>query len=114
MTRTKSLRLPLCNADGIRGKKQELDYFHGQHVIDVCLLTETHLRLGYIFRLANYICHRNDQLTEGSETAIRVRRGMEYHAVPVQGLEYLESTSIQVMMAHKPVKILAVCHPPGP
>jgi len=41
-------------------------------------------------------------------TAILVRRGIEHHAVPVQGLQYLEATAIQVMLANRPAKILAV------
>jgi hypothetical protein len=32
---------------------------------------------------------------------------MDHHAVPVQGLEYLEATAFQVMMANKPMKTLA-------
>jgi len=107
-TRTKALRLACWNADGIRGKKQELDHFLGQHGIDICLLAETHLRSGDVFRLANYVCHRNNRLMEGGGTAILVRRGIEHHAVPVQGLTYLEATAIQVMLANRPAKILAV------
>jgi endonuclease/exonuclease/phosphatase family metal-dependent hydrolase len=96
------------NADGIRGRKQELDHFLGQHGIDICLLNETHLRSHDVFRMANYVCHRNDRRTEGGGTAILVRRGIDHHAIPVQGLQYLEATAIQVTLANKPVKILAV------
>jgi exonuclease III len=94
------------NADGARNRKQELDHFVGQHSIDICLLAETHLRSREVFRLANYVCHRNDQLTERGRTAILGRRGI-LHAVPVQGLQHLEAAAIHVMVATKPVKILA-------
>jgi len=53
------------------------------------------------------VCHRNDRLTEGSGTAKLARRSIGHHAVTVQSLEHLEATAIQVMMANKPVKILA-------
>ena len=105
--RTKALRLACWNADGVRGTKQELDHFLGQYGIDICLLTETHLRLGVVFRMAYYVCHRNNRLTEGGGTAILVRRVIDHHFVPVQGLEHLEATAIQVTKANKPVKILA-------
>ena len=36
-----------------------------------------------------------------------VRRGINHHTVPVQGLQHLETTAIQVLLASKPVKILA-------
>jgi exonuclease III len=104
---TKALRLACWNAEGVRSRKQELDHFLGQHGIDKCLLAETHLRAREVFRLANYVCHRSDRLTEGGGTAIQVRRGIVHHAVPVQGLQHLEATAIQVMLAAKPVKILA-------
>jgi len=56
---------------------------------------------------AGKLCNRNDRLTEGDGKAILVRRGRLHHAVPVQCLQHLESTAIQVMLAKKPVKILA-------
>jgi exonuclease III len=52
---TKALRLACWNADGVRGRKQELDHFLGQHDIDIFLLAETHLRSREVFRLANYV-----------------------------------------------------------
>ena len=66
-TRTKALRLVCWNVDGVRGRNQELDHFLGQYGIDICLLTETHLRSGVVFRMAKCVCHRNDRLTEGAE-----------------------------------------------
>ena len=106
------MRLACWNADGVRGRKQELDHFLGQYGIDKCLLTETHLRSGVVFQMANYVCHRNDRLTEGGGTTTLVCRGIVHHAVPVQCLEHLEATAIQVMLANKPVKILVAYLPP--
>jgi len=57
--------------------------------------------------MANYVGHRNDRLTEGGGTAKLVRRDIGHHAVSFKGLEHLEATAIQVMMANKPVIILA-------
>jgi len=36
-----------------------------------------------------------------------VRRGIVHHAVPVSGLTHLEATAIQVVLAGRPVKIIA-------
>jgi hypothetical protein len=33
--RTKAPRLACCNADGVHGKKQELDHFLGQYGIEI-------------------------------------------------------------------------------
>jgi hypothetical protein len=43
--RGKASRLPYWNADGVRGRKLELDQFLSEHGIDICLLKETHLRV---------------------------------------------------------------------
>jgi hypothetical protein len=85
-TRTEALRLACWNAEGFRGRKLELDHFLRQHGIDMCLLTETHLRSGEAFRMANYVCHRTDRLTEGGVTATLVRRGIHHYAVLAEGL----------------------------
>jgi exonuclease III len=103
----KALRLACWNADGVRGRKMELDHFLGKHGVDICLLTETHLRSGQIFRLANYVCHLKDRHTEGGGTAILVHRGIDHYAINVPGLTQLEATAIHVMLANGPVKILA-------
>ena len=58
--------------------------------------------------MANYVCNRTNRLTEGGEAAILVGRVKDHYAVPVQGLKHLEATAIQVMVASKTVKILAL------
>jgi hypothetical protein len=73
---TKPLRHAYWNADGVWGRKLELEHFLCQHGVDVCLLSETYLNECQAFRLANYVCHRTDRPTAGGGTAILVRRGI--------------------------------------
>jgi exonuclease III len=108
----KALRLAFWNADGVRGKKIELGHFLALHGVDVCLLNETHLDPGQAFRFANYVCLRTDRSTKGGGTAILVRRGIEHHALSVPGLRHLEATAIELKLAGKPTKILAVYSSP--
>jgi hypothetical protein len=91
----------------VRGRKMELDHFLGKHGVDICLLTETHLRSGQVFRLANYVCHLTDRPTECGGTAILVRRGIDHYARHIPGLTQLEATSIHFMLPSGPLKILA-------
>ena len=70
--------------------------------------TETHLRLDEAFRMVNYVFHHSDRLTEERRAAILIRRGVDYYAESVQGIKHLKATAIQVMLASKPVKFLAV------
>jgi hypothetical protein len=104
----KALQLACWNADGVCGRKLELEHFLSQHGVDICLLTETHLRETDIFLLANYVCHRTHWPTEGGGTAILVCRGIDHYAVPVLNLTQLEATAIHIMLASGPLKILAV------
>jgi hypothetical protein len=62
-TLAKPLRLACWNADEVRGRKLEMEYFLNQHVVDICLLSQTFFSHGQAFRLANYVCHRTDKLT---------------------------------------------------
>jgi hypothetical protein len=78
----------------LRGRKLELEHFLGQHGVDICLLSETLLNPGQVFRLANYVCHRTDRPTVGGGTAILVRRGITHHPIPVPSLTQLEATAI--------------------
>jgi exonuclease III len=104
---SKPLRLACWNADGVRGRKLELEHFLNQNGVDICLLSEIFLHLGQAFRFANYVCHRTDRPTAVCGTSILVRRGLVHHSVPVPGLTHLEATAIQIMLAGRPVKILA-------
>jgi hypothetical protein len=106
--RGKALRLACWNADGLRGRKLELEHFINLHGIDICLLSKTFLNPGQVFRLANNVSHRTDRPTHGGGTAILVRRGIVHHSVPVQGLAHLEATVIQTTVTGKPLVILAV------
>jgi hypothetical protein len=71
---TKALLLACWNADCFCGRKMEMEHFLSQPIVDICLLTETHLRERDVFRLANHVCHRTDRPTEGGGTAIPARR----------------------------------------
>jgi hypothetical protein len=104
----KALRLACWNADGVRDRKLELEHFLSQHGVDICLLTETHLRERDVFRLANYICHRTDRPTGGGGTAILVHRGIDHYAIPVLGLTQLDASAIYVTLASGTLKKLAI------
>ena len=106
--RGKTLRLACWNADGVGGRKLELEHFLGQHDVDICLLSETFLNPQRDFRHANYVCHRTDRPTARGGTAFLVRRGITHHSVPVPGLAQLEATAIETVLAGRSVKILAV------
>jgi len=61
-----TLRLACWNADGVGGRKLEMENFLSQHGVDISLLIETFLNPGQAFRVANYVCHRTDRPTAGA------------------------------------------------
>ena len=82
----------------------ELQHFLGQYGIVKSLLTEIQLWSDKVFRMANYVSHGTDRLTEEGGTSILVRRRIDQCALPAQGIKHLEATAIQVTPANKPVK----------
>jgi exonuclease III len=103
----KALRLACWNADGVRGRKLEMEQFLSEHGVDICLLTETHLVAERALSFANYLCHRTDRPTPGGGTAILVQKSIDHYAVPVSGLQYLEATAIHLVLATRPVKLVS-------
>jgi hypothetical protein len=103
----KALRLACWNADGVRGRKLELEKFLSEHGVDICLLNETHLLAKRALKFTNYVCHRTDRPTPGGGTAILVPKGIDHYAVPVSGLQYLEATAIHLVLATRPVKLVS-------
>jgi len=105
--RDKYLRLACWNALEVCGRMLDLEHFLKQHSVEICLLSETILNPGEVFRRANYICHRTDGMTAGRGRAILVRLGIVENSVLVPAPTYLEVTAIQVILSGKPVKIFA-------
>jgi exonuclease III len=103
----KPLWLACWKADGVRGRKLELEHFLSENSVDICLLNETHLESGRALSFANYVCHRTDRPNRGGGTAILVRRGTDHYAVTVSGLQDLEATAMQLVLPTRPVKIVA-------
>jgi hypothetical protein len=107
--RGRTLRLACWNAVCAAGSSSWSIF--SANTVSICLLDETFINPGEIFRLANYVCHRTDRPPAGGGTAILVQRGIPHHSVPVTGLTQLEATAIQTELAGRPVNILAAYLP---
>ncbi|GFT57712.1 putative RNA-directed DNA polymerase from transposon X-element [Trichonephila clavipes] len=111
--------LSLCswNANGLLRKYAELRIFIEKHSPDVLLIQETHLRPSHNFNIANYVCHRNDRISEGARTAggtlILVKNSINTTASPPP-LRALEATNIILTPPqHDPISITCVYIPPS-
>jgi hypothetical protein len=103
----KALRLAFWTVDGVRGRKLEMEHFLSEHSIDICLLNEMLLKSDRALSFANYVCRRTNNPTRGGGTAILVRGGIDHYAVPVSGLQLLEPTTMHLLLATTPVKLVA-------
>jgi hypothetical protein len=82
--------------------------FLSEHGVDICLLNEVHLASGRALRFANYICHWTDRPTRGEGgTAILVRWVIDHYTVPVSGVQHLEATTVHLVLATRPVNLVA-------
>jgi hypothetical protein len=75
--------------------------------VSTYLLSEAFFDPIQAFRLVDYVCHRTGRLNAAGRTSILVHLDIVYHSVHIQALTQKEATAIQVMLAGKPVKILA-------
>ena len=64
--RANALSVASWNADEVRCRKPELEYFLNQHGVDICLLSETLLNIFRPSGLAKYVGHRRGRLTAGA------------------------------------------------
>ena len=84
--------LACCIADGICGRKLELEHFLSQHGVIICLLSELLLRPGQVLHLANCVCHHTERITAGSGIAVLARWVTVDDAVTVVVLTHLVAT----------------------
>jgi hypothetical protein len=56
--RGKAFPLACWNADGVCGRRLELEELLSERGVDICLLNETHFEPGRALSFANYFCHR--------------------------------------------------------
>ncbi|GFW14325.1 probable RNA-directed DNA polymerase from transposon X-element [Trichonephila clavipes] len=76
--------LSLCswNANGILNKIIEFKLFEEKYDPDILLVQETHLRPTHNINIKNYICYRNDRITNGPATGgtlIFIKNSIPHH-----------------------------------
>ncbi|GFW52963.1 probable RNA-directed DNA polymerase from transposon X-element [Trichonephila clavipes] len=89
-----------------------------KHSPDILLIQETHLRPAHNFNIANYTCHRNDRITDGSRSAggtlILIKSSLKHYCLPTPSLRALEATNIILTPPkHDPISITSVYIPPS-
>lgn len=76
-TKNRNLKFVYWNADGVQGKKPELQHFIEEEDVDVMLLGETWLRNNHNFKIPNYHTYRTDRLQQPrGGTAILIKRSI--------------------------------------
>ena len=92
----------------MRVQKLELQHFIGEHIVDVCLFSEIHIKPVESFRHANFVCHYTDRLSFRVARDILVCRGVVHNAVPLSGLTQLEATSTAYVSPSLPLIVVVL------
>ncbi|GFY12288.1 probable RNA-directed DNA polymerase from transposon X-element [Trichonephila clavipes] len=91
--------LSLCswNANGILNKIIEFKLFVEKYDPDILLVQETHLRPTHNINIKNYICYRNDRITNGPATGgtlIFIKNSIPHVNPPT--LQHIEITTVTI------------------
>ena len=114
----KTLAILYWNANGgIKGKTPELLHLLQTYKIQVALINETHLHPNIKWAVPGYTVIRTDRpnstpLCHGGGTAVLLKIGIQHHQVPMELTEKLEATAVQLMTSGKPLRVIALYHPP--
>lgn len=110
----RNLTAAIWNAEGIKGKKTEIEHFISQYNVDILLANETHLRGGERFRLRNMVSYRTDrQLQQGGGTAIFLRRSFIHHQEVIPPLTDMEATAVTISTSMGQITFVATYLRPG-
>lgn len=110
--RLDSLIFATWNAESLCPRLQEFQLFLQDCNVDVCLVTETHLKPGVRANIANYTCHRTDRLTAGGGTAIYVRNSIRHYPAPSLALRTIETTSVAIETSQGTITFVAAYRQP--
>jgi len=109
----RGLQLLSWNADGLQGKKRELEAFLVEHDVDVALLQETHLGPADTFNVANYATYRADSqrqpgaLRRQGGAAVLVRRSVPHRELP-RPSPTLDAASVALELGGRELHVTSV------
>lgn len=97
----KTLILSFWNANSMVHKKPQIEAFLHERNIDIFLVSETFLRPGHRFNVANYVTYRRDrQNGPGGGTAILIKATIDHHALEDLQLDQAEANGVAIKMSN--------------
>lgn len=99
------------NANGVRGRKGELEIFLESHNVSVMLLSETLLSKSVAFGIKGYQTFRKDRVTRGGGVAVLVKRDMAVSQISLDS--ELEAVGVETDIGGKRHRFIAVYVPPS-
>lgn len=108
----RGLTVAVWNANGLLPQSVEFRQFLLDERVDICLVSETHLKPGVHVRVPNFSCYRSDRPTAGGGTAVYVRKCFRHHLLHLPALTSVEATAVSVDTARGRVTFVAGYRPP--
>lgn len=87
------LCISFWNANSVTHKKQQIEQYIYEHNIDILLISETFLKPGHRFNLANYNTYRRDR---DNGPAVLIKSNIDHHELAVPQLDQAEANGIVV------------------
>lgn len=111
----KKLKILNWNANGVLSKKSELLIYLQSNEVDICCITETHLKEKDKLKFPGYKVYRYDRPSDrkaSGGTAIIVKNNINHHELLAPSTSNLEISGISVVSA-SPLYIFSVYNPPN-
>lgn len=111
---SKFLRIALWNSNGMCQRKDEIQIFLQENLIDVLLVSETHFTSKSYFKIPYYNLYYtlHPDGTAHAGTAILIKSSIEHHELAKYEEHYLQATSIKVKLLPYDITLSAVYCPP--
>lgn len=113
---TKSLKIILWNANGLKQNEPELLHLLIQSKIDIALITETHYTSNTNHFFPGFQVYRADHPdgTAHAGSAILVSNQIQHYPLQSLQLPSIQATNIQIVLNHIPTTLSSVYCPPLP
>jgi exonuclease III len=110
----KFLRIALWNANGIIKHKEELQVFLQNQLIDIMLISETHLTEKSYLKIPGYKLYHTiyPDNTAHAGPAILIKSTINHHQLHKYEKDYLHATSIRVKTLPYEITVSAIHCPP--
>src|SRR5215469_8941098 len=109
-----TLKIVTWNANGLSQHIPELEIFLVNESIDICLVSETHLKKESKVKIKNYVCYHtpHPENTSRGGSAVIIRSHIQHHQEAEFSNELFQISIISIQAQNRQMKVAAIYCPP--